>query len=77
MREFFPPGEAGSRVGIVIMATLVGMAFGGWVSGVIFDLTGSYLAAFANGAAWNVLNAAIAAWLLMRASHTGKRLAPA
>ena len=78
VREYFPPGEAGSRVGIVIMATLVGMALGGWMSGAIFDLTGSYLAAFANGAAWNVLNAAIAAWLLMRASRTGSgRLAPA
>jgi MFS family permease len=77
VREYFPPGEAGARVGIVIMATLVGMAFGGWMSGAIFDLTGSYLAAFANGAAWNVLNAAIAAWLLMRAGRTGKRLAPA
>jgi MFS family permease len=78
VREYFPPGEAGSRVGIVIMATLVGMAFGGWMSGAIFDLTGSYLAAFANGAAWNVLNAAIAAWLLIRASRTGSgRLAPA
>ena len=53
VREYFSPGEAGARVGIVIMATLVGMAFGGWMSGAIFDLTGSYLAAFANGAAWN------------------------
>jgi MFS family permease len=78
VREYFPPGEAGARVGIVIMATLVGMAFGGWISGAIFDHTGSYLAAFANGAAWNVLNAAIAAWLLMRASRSGSgRLAPA
>jgi MFS family permease len=78
VREYFPPREAGARVGIVIMATLVGMAFGGWVSGVIFDLTGSYLAAFAHGAAWNVLNAAIAAWLLMRANRSGSgRLATA
>ena len=78
VREYFPPGEAGGRVGIVIMATLVGMAFGGWISGAIFDHTGSYLAAFANGAAWNVLNVAIAAWLLMRASRTGSgRLAAA
>jgi len=72
VREYFPPREAGTRVGIVIMATLVGMAFGGWVSGAIFDVTGSYLAAFANGAAWNVLNAAIAIWLLMRASRSGR-----
>ena len=73
VREYFPPNEAGTRVGIVIMATLVGMAFGGWISGAIFDATGSYLAAFANGAAWNVLNVAIAAFLLMRANRTGSR----
>src|SRR5262249_52910121 len=78
VREYFPPNEAGTRVGIVIMATLVGMAFGGWISGAIFDWTGSYLAAFANGAAWNVLNAAIAVFLLVRANRTGsRRLAPA
>jgi MFS family permease len=71
VREYFPPGEAGSRTGIVIMSTLVGMAFGGWMSGAIFDLTGSYLAAFAHGAAWNVVNAGIAAWLLMRANRSG------
>ena len=61
----------GSRLGIVIMSTLVGMAFGGWVSGAIFDATGSYLAAFAHGAAWNVINAGIAAFLLMRARGIG------
>jgi len=72
VREYFPPSEAGARVGIVIMSTLVGMALGGWMSGVIFDYTGSYLAAFANGAAWNVLNAAIAIWLLMRANRSGR-----
>ena len=78
VREYFPPSEAGARVGIVIMSTLVGMALGGWMSGAIFDHTGSYLAAFANGAAWNVLNAAIAIWLLMRANRSGSgRLAAA
>jgi MFS family permease len=78
VREYFPPQEAGSRVGIIIMATLVGMAFGGWVSGAIFDYTGSYLAAFAHGAAWNVVNAGIAAWLLMRARGSSSgRLVPA
>ena len=53
VREYFPPREAGTRVGLVLMATLVGMALGGWMSGAIFDLTGSYRAAFANGIAWN------------------------
>jgi MFS family permease len=52
VREVFPPAEAGARVGIVIMATLFGMALGGWMSGLIFDLTGSYQAAFLNGLVW-------------------------
>ena len=47
-----------------MMATLFGMALGGWMSGAIFDLTGSYQAAFVNGIAWNLLNIAIAGWLL-------------
>jgi len=66
VREYFSPQEAGTRVGIVLMATLVGMAFGGWVSGLIFDLTGSYQAAFAHGLLWNFLNVAIVVWLLLR-----------
>jgi MFS family permease len=66
VREYFPPREAGTRVGLAIMATLFGMAFGGWMSGYIFDLTGSYRMAFLHGIAWNLLNVAIAAWLLMR-----------
>ncbi|MBI2752695.1 MAG: MFS transporter [Betaproteobacteria bacterium] len=69
VREFFPPREAGARVGTVLMATLFGMALGGWMSGAIFDLTGSYRAAFLNGIAWNLLNMAIAAWLLARANR--------
>ena len=69
VREYFAPREAGTKVGIVLMATLLGMAFGGWVSGKIFDVTGSYDAAFANGVAWNVLNLAIVGWLLMRRSR--------
>jgi cyanate permease len=52
------------------MATLFGMAFGGWVSGAIFDLTGSYRAAFVNGIAWNLLNLSIAFWLLRRARRS-------
>ena len=66
VREYFPPREAGARVGIVLMATLVGMALGGWMSGAIFDLTGSYRAAFANGLAWNLLNGLLVASLLFR-----------
>ena len=66
VREHFTPREAGARVGMVLMGTLFGMALGGWMSGAIFDLTGSYRAAFVNGIAWNLLNLGIAATLLYR-----------
>ncbi|MBR1124940.1 MFS transporter [Bradyrhizobium lablabi] len=66
VRETMPAGEAATRVGIVIFASVVGMSFGGWISGVIFDLTGSYAAAFANGFAWNLLNVVIVLMLLLR-----------
>jgi MFS family permease len=66
VRESFSPSETGVRLGIVLLATLVGMALGGWMSGAIFDVTGSYRAAFLNGIAWNLLNASIVAWLVLR-----------
>jgi len=53
-------------VGAVIMATMIGMALGGWMSGKVFDLTGSYHAAFVNGVLWNALNLSIALFLLWR-----------
>ena len=66
VREHFPAAEAGARVGTVIMFTMLGMALGGWMSGKVFDLTGSYNAAFFNGIAWNLLNFAIVLFLLRR-----------
>jgi MFS family permease len=66
VREYFPAREAGTRVGLVMLATLVGMALGGWLSGAIFDFTGSYQAAFLNGIGWNLMNVSIMTWLLMR-----------
>jgi MFS family permease len=67
VRESMPAREAATRVGIVILASVAGMSFGGWVSGVIFDATGSYAAAFLNGLAWNALNITIMVALLIRA----------
>jgi MFS family permease len=64
VRQYFPARQAGLRVSLVLMSTVVGMAIGGWMSGEIFDLTGSYRAAFLNGIAWNLVNMAIAFWLL-------------
>ncbi len=67
VREYFAPRVAGTVVSVVLTSTLFGMALGGWMSGAIFDLTGSYRAAFLNGIAWNLLNMGIAAALLLRA----------
>ena len=77
-REYFPPQEAGARVGTVLMATLFGMALGGWMSGAVFDLTGSYRAAFVNGIGWNLLNVSIVVFLLyrMRCASATPALAP-
>jgi MFS family permease len=69
VREYFTPREAGARVGLVLMATLFGMALGGWMSGAVFDLTGSYRAAFVNGIAWNLLNLVIATGLFFRSKR--------
>jgi predicted MFS family arabinose efflux permease len=66
VRENFSAKQIGARVGTVIMFTMLGMALGGWMSGKVFDLTGSYHAAFLNGIGWNLLNLAIAVTLLMR-----------
>ncbi len=66
-RGAFPARDAGWRIGVVMSFTLFGMAFGGWLSGALYDLTGSYQAAVLNGIGWNVLNLAIATWLLLRA----------
>jgi MFS family permease len=68
VREVYPAEEAGVRVGAVLMATVFGMALGGWMTGVIFDLTGSYQAAFVNGILWNLVNIAIAVRLLRGAT---------
>jgi MFS family permease len=66
VREYLPAREAGARVGLVMMATIVGMALGGWMSGAIYDATGSYHMAFLNGIGWNLLNMAIVAGILFR-----------
>jgi len=66
VREYFAPAQAGTRVGTVIMATLFGMALGGWMSGQVFDLTGSYRMAFVNGVAWNLVTMSIAVVLWTR-----------
>ena len=71
IREYFAPWQTGTRVAIVVSATMLGMALGGWMSGLIYDFTGSYKAAFLNGIAFNLVNGCIAAYLLWRSSGAG------
>ncbi len=66
VRDYFPASEAGVRVGLVLSATIGGMALGGWLSGAIYDWTLSYEAAFLNGFGWNLVNLAVVALLLWR-----------
>jgi MFS family permease len=77
VRDNFPAREASFRISLVLTATVFGMALGGWLSGEIFDATGSYTWAFAHGIAWNVFNMAIAFWLLFRKQSTKIGLQPA
>ena len=76
VREYMPPKEAGRRVGVVMSATILGMALGGWLSGWLYDLSGSYALAIWNGVLWNLMNIAIVLTILVR-SGPGPRVAPA
>jgi len=72
VREYFSPANAGARMGTIVMATMIGMALGGWMSGAVFDWTGSYHAAFVNGVLWNLLNLSVVVFLLWRV-HVSRR----
>ena len=77
VREYLPAKEAGARIGFVIMATIIGMALGGWMSGWIYDLTGSYQMAFLNGIGWNFLNIGIVLLILKNSSNQMNRFVTA
>ena len=74
VRHFLPAREAGQRIGIVLMLTIFGMAIGGWMSGFIFDQTGSYKMAFLNGILWNIFNLGILGWLFFNVKSTPSNL---
>jgi MFS family permease len=66
VREYLPAREAGTRIGIVMTSTIFGMAFGGYFSGLIYDVFSSYRMAFLNGTLWNLLNLSIIGWLILQ-----------
>jgi MFS family permease len=76
VRERLPAHEAGTRIGLVLMSTIAGMALGGWMTGAIFDWSGSYRIAFLVGIFWNLVNLAIALWLLFNSPRPTSRLSP-
>ena len=65
IRQFLPPREAGIRISLVLMATVLGMACGGLAAGYIFDVTGSYRLAFLHGFLWNIVNLSLVTWLIL------------
>ncbi|MBL4908356.1 MAG: MFS transporter [Sneathiella sp.] len=75
VREYFPASQAGQRVGLVILATVMGMALGGWLSGLIYDLNQSYQAAFINGIAWNFINIFIISFILWKSKNQALKYA--
>lgn len=66
IRDNFPARQAGFRISLVLTATVLGMALGGWLSGQIYDMTGSYTWAFVHGIGWNLANMSVAMWLVFR-----------
>ncbi len=68
VREYFPARQAGGRIGLAFLFTMLGMALGAWLAGGIHDLTGSYRLAFVNAVAFNIAHLGIAAFLLRRAA---------
>ena len=70
VREHFPAKVAGEKVGLVMFASLAGMAAGGWIPGYLFDATGAYTAAFINGIIWNTVTLVIVGWLFYRLNQS-------
>ena len=71
VREHLPPVEAGRRLGVILLFGTLGMAFGGWLAGYIFDSTGSYTPAFLVGATFNAANLIIVLGLISRTRAGG------
>jgi MFS family permease len=73
IREIFPERRAAWRIAMVMTGGTLGMASGGYAGGWIFDGTGSYVAAFLLGFAFNLGNLAIIGNLYRR-HRRGRRM---
>lgn len=66
VRELFPFAEIGWRIGVVYLFATVGMAAGGILGGMVFDLSGGYAIAFVIGILFNLGNLALVVPLARR-----------
>lgn len=66
VRDLFPAREASWRIPTVLMTSMVGMAFGSWFGGAMFDVFLTYRPAFASGVVFNAANLALVGFLLTR-----------
>lgn len=65
-RALFPAAEAGWRIPLMMFGGLLGMAVGGWMGGLVYDMAGSYAPSFAIGVAANIANIAVIGFLVFR-----------
>lgn len=65
-RELFPESQAGFRIGLVFLFGTIGMALGGYLGGLIYDLTATYSLAFATGIGFNLINLLLVGYLLLQ-----------
>ena len=71
IRLLFPANEAGGRIAGQYLFSAAGMALGGWLGGVIFDMTGSYSPAFLVAFAFNVMNFVVIGIVYARQTRLG------
>ena len=77
IRLFFPVNEVGWRIAGQYLFSAFGMALGGWVGGVAFDVAGSYTPAFVVGLGFNALNFFLIGIIFVRGRPTRLEPAPA
>jgi MFS family permease len=59
IRQLYPASEAATRVPLQLFFSGMGMAFGSWSAGALYDVFGYYAPGFSLGIAFNLVNLAI------------------
>jgi MFS family permease len=77
IRLLFPANQAGWRIATFYMFASLGMAFGGWMGGFIFDLTGSYANAFLAAFGLTMMNLCTIGFIYLRQTRLGFNPLPA